>query len=124
MQLHEEQTLSPLLEFSLIHHTLIHHGTKLQSSRHSPGVPRRCLPTPHGAQSHCARYIWIRGVAQDRARNRTLLSTQTSHSFSIDIRDINFEQLHKAGVVAIAFDKDNCLTRPYGKELYPPFNVM
>ncbi|GJJ73839.1 phosphatidylglycerophosphatase GEP4 [Entomortierella parvispora] len=38
-----------------------------------------------------------------------------------DIRDINFEQLHKAGIIAIAFDKDNCLTRPYGKELYPPF---
>ncbi|KAG0051747.1 hypothetical protein BGZ83_003365 [Gryganskiella cystojenkinii] len=39
-----------------------------------------------------------------------------------DIRDINFEQLRKAGIVAIAFDKDNCLTRPYGKELHPPFN--
>ncbi|KAF9577121.1 hypothetical protein BGW38_007873, partial [Lunasporangiospora selenospora] len=38
-----------------------------------------------------------------------------------DIRDINFEQLRRAGIVAIAFDKDNCLTRPYGLELYPPF---
>ncbi|KAF9933845.1 hypothetical protein FBU30_004241 [Linnemannia zychae] len=38
-----------------------------------------------------------------------------------DIRDINFEQLHKSGIVAIAFDKDNCLTKPYGLELYPPF---
>ncbi|KAG0080134.1 hypothetical protein BGZ93_003024 [Podila epicladia] len=38
-----------------------------------------------------------------------------------DIRDINFEKLHKAGIVAIAFDKDNCLTRPYGNELHPPF---
>ncbi|KAF9178889.1 hypothetical protein BGZ51_007383 [Haplosporangium sp. Z 767] len=38
-----------------------------------------------------------------------------------DIRDINFEQLHKAGIVAIAFDKDNCLTRPYGHDLHPPF---
>ncbi|KAF8942423.1 hypothetical protein BGZ47_006488 [Haplosporangium gracile] len=38
-----------------------------------------------------------------------------------DIRDINFEQLHKAGIIAIAFDKDNCLTKPYGLELYPPF---
>jgi len=42
----------------------------------------------------------------------------------IDIRDINFEQLHKAGIIAIAFDKDNCLTRPYGNELYPPFEVL
>ncbi|KAG0307762.1 hypothetical protein BGZ98_009834 [Dissophora globulifera] len=38
-----------------------------------------------------------------------------------DIRDINFEQLHKSGITAIAFDKDNCLTPPYGKDLYPPF---
>ncbi|KAG0378538.1 hypothetical protein BGX24_003518 [Mortierella sp. AD032] len=38
-----------------------------------------------------------------------------------DIRDINFEQLHKSGIVAIAFDKDNCLTKPYGLELHPPF---
>ncbi|KAG9320636.1 hypothetical protein KVV02_007825 [Mortierella alpina] len=38
-----------------------------------------------------------------------------------DVRDINFEQLHKAGITAIAFDKDNCLTRPYGLEIYPPF---
>ncbi|KAF9435119.1 hypothetical protein BGZ76_006869 [Entomortierella beljakovae] len=38
-----------------------------------------------------------------------------------DIRDINFVQLHKSGIVAIAFDKDNCLTKPYGDELYPPF---
>ncbi|KAF9546404.1 hypothetical protein EC957_009753 [Mortierella hygrophila] len=38
-----------------------------------------------------------------------------------DIRDINFEQLHKAGIIAIAFDKDNCLTKPYGLELHPPF---
>ncbi|KAG0337146.1 hypothetical protein BG004_007759 [Podila humilis] len=38
-----------------------------------------------------------------------------------DIRDINFAQLHKAGIRAIAFDKDNCLTRPYGNDLYPPF---
>ncbi|KAF9104418.1 hypothetical protein BGX27_010108 [Mortierella sp. AM989] len=38
-----------------------------------------------------------------------------------DIRDINFEQLHKSGIAAIAFDKDNCLTRPYGNDLYPPF---
>ncbi|KAF9174181.1 hypothetical protein BGX21_007102 [Mortierella sp. AD011] len=38
-----------------------------------------------------------------------------------DIRDINFEQLHKSGIVAIAFDKDNCLTRPYGNDLHPPF---
>ncbi|KAG0342709.1 hypothetical protein BG000_002054 [Podila horticola] len=41
-----------------------------------------------------------------------------------DIRDINFEQLHKAGIVAIAFDKDNCLTRPYGNELHPPFEAI
>ncbi|KAF8925975.1 hypothetical protein BGZ58_000302 [Dissophora ornata] len=39
-----------------------------------------------------------------------------------DIRDINFEQLHKSGIVAIAFDKDNCLTRPYGHDLHPPFS--
>ncbi|KAF9423942.1 hypothetical protein BGZ94_008125 [Podila epigama] len=39
-----------------------------------------------------------------------------------DIREINFEQLQKAGIVAIAFDKDNCLTPPYGLELHPPFN--
>ncbi|KAG0204420.1 mitochondrial PGP phosphatase-domain-containing protein [Mortierella sp. GBAus27b] len=38
-----------------------------------------------------------------------------------DIRDVNFEQLHKSGIVAIGFDKDNCLTRPYGSELHPPF---
>ncbi|KAF9361352.1 hypothetical protein BGX34_007201 [Mortierella sp. NVP85] len=38
-----------------------------------------------------------------------------------DIRDINFEQLHKAGILAIGFDKDNCLTRPYGSDLHPPF---
>ncbi|KAF9938422.1 hypothetical protein BGZ67_000193 [Mortierella alpina] len=38
-----------------------------------------------------------------------------------DVRDINFEQLHKAGITAIAFDKDNCLTRPYGLEINPPF---
>ncbi|KAF8953107.1 hypothetical protein BGZ46_003280 [Entomortierella lignicola] len=38
-----------------------------------------------------------------------------------DIRDINFEQLHKAGIIALAFDKDNCLTRPYGNDLHPPF---
>ncbi|KAG0350768.1 mitochondrial PGP phosphatase-domain-containing protein [Gamsiella multidivaricata] len=38
-----------------------------------------------------------------------------------DIRDINFEQLRKSGIVAIAFDKDNCLTRPYGADLHPPF---
>ncbi|KAF9091775.1 hypothetical protein BGX29_010790 [Mortierella sp. GBA35] len=38
-----------------------------------------------------------------------------------DIRDINFEQLHKSGIAAIAFDKDNCLTKPYGEDLYPPF---
>ncbi|CAO3570380.1 unnamed protein product [Mortierella alpina] len=38
-----------------------------------------------------------------------------------DVRDINFEQLRKAGITAIAFDKDNCLTRPYGLEIYPPF---
>ncbi|KAI1299945.1 hypothetical protein EDD11_006347 [Mortierella claussenii] len=38
-----------------------------------------------------------------------------------DIRDINFEQLHKSGIIAIGFDKDNCLTKPYGQELHPPF---
>ncbi|KAF9959240.1 hypothetical protein BGZ65_000694 [Modicella reniformis] len=38
-----------------------------------------------------------------------------------DIRDINFEQLHKSGILAIGFDKDNCLTRPYASDLNPPF---
>ncbi|KAG0239183.1 hypothetical protein BGW41_007874 [Actinomortierella wolfii] len=38
-----------------------------------------------------------------------------------DIRNINFGELHKAGIKAVAFDKDNCLTRPYSNDLYPPF---
>ncbi|KAF9973345.1 hypothetical protein BGZ73_003422 [Actinomortierella ambigua] len=38
-----------------------------------------------------------------------------------DIRNINFRELHRAGIKAVAFDKDNCLTRPYSNEIYPPF---
>ncbi|ORZ09331.1 mitochondrial PGP phosphatase [Lobosporangium transversale] len=43
------------------------------------------------------------------------------HLIVRDVRDINFEQLHRSGIIAIAFDKDNCLTRPYGHDLHPPF---
>lgn len=59
----------------------------------------------------------------DNERLAHLVPTSSSWRHTIDIRDINFEQLHKAGIIAIAFDKDNCLTKPYGLELHPPFKV-
>ncbi|KAJ1981713.1 hypothetical protein H4R35_000606 [Dimargaris xerosporica] len=38
-----------------------------------------------------------------------------------NIRSLDFSLLQRAGIQAIAFDKDNCLTRPYESYLYPPF---
>ncbi|KAJ2698461.1 hypothetical protein H4R19_005595, partial [Coemansia spiralis] len=38
-----------------------------------------------------------------------------------DIRAIPFEQLRRAGIRHIVFDKDNCLTAPYVDAIHPPF---
>jgi phosphatidylglycerophosphatase GEP4 len=37
----------------------------------------------------------------------------------IDIRQIDFVRLARAGIRGMAFDKDNCLTRPYEDHLAP-----
>ncbi|RKP09229.1 mitochondrial PGP phosphatase-domain-containing protein [Thamnocephalis sphaerospora] len=41
------------------------------------------------------------------------------HMVVQDLRDIDFAQLAQAGVRGMAFDKDNCLTRPYEDHLAP-----
>ncbi|KAJ1923428.1 hypothetical protein IWQ60_005896 [Tieghemiomyces parasiticus] len=43
------------------------------------------------------------------------------HRVVPDIRAIDFAQLKAAGVRAIGFDKDNCLTAPYQTKLHGPF---
>ncbi|CAG8604010.1 13421_t:CDS:2 [Ambispora gerdemannii] len=56
------------------------------------------------------RYIFV------SLRNPRLL---VPHVFVNDIREIDFVQLKKAGVRAVAFDKDNTLTAPYQDSLHP-----
>ncbi|KAJ1970197.1 hypothetical protein IWQ62_000106 [Dispira parvispora] len=43
------------------------------------------------------------------------------HATVPDIRHLDFARLKASGIKAVAFDKDNCLTRPYETRLYPPF---
>lgn len=43
--------------------------------------------------------------------------------FALDIRDLKFDQLRKAGFEAVIFDKDNTLSAPYVTEIHPPFEV-
>ncbi|CAG8494227.1 6792_t:CDS:2, partial [Ambispora leptoticha] len=56
------------------------------------------------------RYIFV------ALRNPHLL---VPHVLVSDIREVDFVQLKKAGVQAVAFDKDNTLTAPYQDSLYP-----
>ncbi|PVU99818.1 hypothetical protein BB559_000389 [Furculomyces boomerangus] len=43
------------------------------------------------------------------------------HLIVKDLRSIPFQKLYDSGIRFLAFDKDNCLTRPYENKLYEPF---
>lgn len=42
---------------------------------------------------------------------------------TVDIRWIDFVALREAGYRGVCFDKDNTLTHPYSKTIYPPLQV-